>query len=216
MIIGGIDEAGRGCICGGLFVAGVVGDEEFLKTFNPKDSKKLSAKKREIIYQSLLAQAMPLHQLTLAKNIQSTNVSQRIYFHIVQKDAWEIDKYGLSWALKTAIEEILEKLGIFAKEFIIDGNSTFGARIPSRFDSKITLKTLIKGDDKNPVIACASILAKVSKDAQMLELDKLYPQYALGKHKGYATALHIQKIKENGYCPQHRKSFKISMQDSLF
>ncbi|TLD81955.1 ribonuclease HII [Helicobacter sp. MIT 05-5293] len=210
MIIGGIDEAGRGCICGGLFVAGVVGDEEFLRTFNPKDSKKLSEKKRESIYQLLLAQAIS------ADDTQSTNISQQIHFHIVQKDAWEIDKYGLSWALKTAIEEILEKLGAFAKEFIIDGNSTFGARIPSCLDSEITLKTLIKGDDKNPVIACASILAKVSKDAQMSELDKLYPQYALGKHKGYATALHIQKIKENGYCPQHRKSFKISMQDSLF
>lgn len=203
MYVGGIDEAGRGCLCGGLFLAGVAGDEKVLRGFGARDSKKLSAKKREAIYQNLM------------------EASRRgdVRFWIVKKDAWEIDEKGLSWAMRSGIEEILEKLGECGMEFVMDGNSVFGAEIPQRLkecENPMRISTLIKGDDKLVAISCASILAKVSKDRQMLELDLLYPQYALAKNNGYGTAEHIAQIYKYGHCPEHRKSFKISTQGKLF
>ena len=218
MWIAGIDEAGRGCICGALFVAGVVGREENIIQFGAKDSKKLSPKQRERIYESLL---------------DSQNNGE-IGVFVAQIEAWDIDKFGLSFAMKSGIEKILCGIAEFAtsqkligqnlarwekglEEIIIDGNTTFHAKIPhSLVQWGVGVRTLIKADDTLPIVSCASIVAKVSKDRQMQELDRLFPQYSLAKNKGYGTLEHKKAIAQNGYCPHHRKSFKILMQECLF
>ncbi|CAM3281594.1 ribonuclease HII [Helicobacter labetoulli] len=218
MWVAGIDEAGRGCICGALFVAGVIGREENIAHFGAKDSKKLSPKQRERIYQTLL----------------ESQHKGEIGLFVVQIEAWEIDKFGLSIAMKNGIEQILCRIADFAtsqnlkgqnlagrenglEEIIIDGNTTFHAKIPhSLVQWGVGVRTLIKADDTMPIVSCASIVAKVSKDRQMQELDRLFPQYSLAKNKGYGTLQHKKAIAQNGYCPHHRKSFKILMQECLF
>ncbi|MCX2716569.1 ribonuclease HII [Helicobacter sp. MIT 21-1697] len=207
MWIAGIDEAGRGCVCGGLFIAGIIADEQSITQFGAKDSKKMSSKQRECVYNALL----------------DAQKRGKIGFYIAQIDAWDIDKYGLSWAMRSGIEEVLSYLGTYILEqgilmqnqpldIVIDGNTTFGASMPTFLAYKdVRLRTLIKGDELMPIISCASILAKVSKDNQMRTLDSLYPQYFLAKNKGYATLEHKKQIMEYGYCPHHRKSFKISL-----
>lgn len=222
MWVAGIDEAGRGCICGALFIAGVIGREENITHFGAKDSKKLSPKQREHIYQALL----------------ESQCKGEIGLYIAQIDAWEIDKFGLSIAMKNGIEQILSGIAEFAisqniikqhtgqklidlehtlQEIIIDGNTTFHAKIPQILvKCGVRVQTLVKADDIVPIVSCASIVAKVSKDRQMHELDKLYPQYYLAKNKGYGTLEHKKAIAKNGYCPHHRKSFNILMQECLF
>ncbi|WP_231996663.1 ribonuclease HII [Helicobacter cinaedi] len=234
MWVAGIDEAGRGCICGALFVAGVIGREENIAHFGAKDSKKLSPKQRERIYQTLL----------------ESQHKGEIGLFVAQIEAWEIDKFGLSIAMKNGIEQILCRIADFAtlqnligqnveqntakhnlleqdveqnptdstdsknalQEIIMDGNTTFQAKIPHILtQSGVGVQTLVKADDIMPIVSCASIVAKVSKDRQMHELDKLYPQYFLAKNKGYGTLQHKKAIAKNGYCPHHRKSFKILM-----
>lgn len=217
MWVAGIDEAGRGCICGALFVAGVIGREESIAHFGAKDSKKLSPKQRERIYQALL----------------ESQHKGEIGLYVAQIEAWEIDKFGLSFAMKSGIEKILCGIAEFAtlqnllgqnlmeqktwREITIDGNTTFQAQIPHILTQNgIRVQTLIKADELLPIVSCASIVAKVSKDRQMQELDKLYPQYFLAKNKGYGTLEHKKAIAKNGYCPHHRKSFKILIQECLF
>nr|WP_236096741.1 ribonuclease HII [Helicobacter magdeburgensis] len=236
MWVAGIDEAGRGCICGALFVAGVIGREENIAHFGAKDSKKLSPKQRERIYQTLL----------------ESQHKGEIGLFVAQIEAWEIDKLGLSIAMKNGIEQILCGIAEFAisqkligqnvrqntakhnlleqdveqnltdsknalQEITIDGNTIFHAKIPHILtQSGVRVQTMIKADDVLPIVSCASIVAKVSKDRQMRELDKLYPQYFLAKNKGYGTLQHKKAIAKNGYCPHHRKSFKILIQECLF
>ncbi len=174
MSICGIDEAGRGCIAGSLAVAGVILNTQ---VDGLNDSKKLSAKKREELYEII---------------IKNSN------YHIVLIDSLKIDKIGLSLAIKNAIIEIKNNLKI--DRYIMDGNTNFGIN---------GVEFLIKADTKVSEVSASSILAKVSRDRKILESAKLYPEYEFDKHKGYGTKLHIQKIKEFGYSPIHRKSFKI-------
>lgn len=170
----GIDEAGRGPVAGPLCVAGVVLKKE-LSQLN--DSKKLSEKKREELFGI---------------------IKENSHFHIVFKSSDEIDKKGLSWCLKTSIEEIISSLS--AKEYLMDGNTSFGID---------NLKHMIKADAKASEVSAASILAKVSRDRYMYELAKKHPEYLFEKHKGYGTKAHIEMIKKFGLCNEHRKSFKI-------
>lgn len=208
MWVCGIDEAGRGCLCGGLFVAGVIGRVQMLNTFGAKDSKKLSPKKRENIYQELL----------------KAHFDEKIYLYVAQINAQEIDKNGLSWAMRHGIESVISNIGEYILkhkilqdsyeklQITIDGNTSFHAQMPPYLlEHGVELNTLIKGDCKMVAISCASIAAKVNKDKQMLELDKLYPQYNLAKNKGYGTLEHRISIIKNGYSPHHRKSFKFSV-----
>lgn len=174
MVICGIDEAGRGCIAGSLAVVGVILNS---KTNGLKDSKKLTPKRREVLYEII---------------VENSN------YHLVMIDSAKIDEIGLSLAIKNAIIEIKKTLK--ADRYILDGNTNFGVD---------GVEFLIKADDKIPEVSASSILAKVSRDREILELAKIYPKYEFEKHKGYGTKLHIKKIREFGYSPIHRKSFKI-------
>lgn len=189
-VLCGIDEAGRGCICGSMFMCGVLGKEENLKHLNIKDSKMLSESSRQDL-------AYKLVELAQKENIA---------YHIVEKNAQEIDTQGLSACLKSALKEITEHFSTNTCEFIFDGNTTFGLTL----QHPKVLRTLVKGDSKSLLIGAASILAKIAKDTQMHELDKIYPHYGFKTNKGYGTKAHIQAIMKYGYTPFHRRSFAIT------
>ncbi|STP04895.1 ribonuclease HII [Helicobacter acinonychis] len=184
----GIDEAGRGCLVGSLFVAGVVCGEkialDFLK-MGLKDSKKLSQNKR----------------FFLEDKIESHD---EVKFCVIKKSAGEIDSLSLGVCLKLAVQEILEKLSPLAQTINIDGNTAFG--LNKRYSN---LKTIIKGDEKIAQIAMASVLAKTSKDREMLELHALFKEYGWDKNCGYGTKKHIEAIAKLGATPFHRHSFVL-------
>ncbi|TPH58475.1 ribonuclease HII [Helicobacter pylori] len=184
----GIDEAGRGCLAGSLFVAGVVCSDktaaEFLET-GLKDSKKLSPKKR----------------FFLEDKIKSHG---EVGFFVVKKSANEIDKLGLGVCLKLAVREILENGRSLAKEIKIDGNTAFG--LNERYP---TIQTIIKGDETIAQIAMASVLAKAAKDREMRQLHALFKEYGWDKNCGYGTKQHIEAIVKLGATPFHRHSFTL-------
>jgi len=178
----GIDEAGRGPIAGALVMAGVILKEP-IEGLN--DSKKLSEKKREALFEL---------------------IKDKCAYHIVSFSAQKVDELGISKCLKAGLEEIMTTLP--CKEYLFDGNSTFGVS---------QLKTMIKADAKVPEVSAASILAKVTRDREMVAFSKIYPEYDFEKHKGYGTALHVSKIKAHGYCDIHRKTFRLkALEATLF
>lgn len=178
----GIDEAGRGPLAGPLVMAGVI-LHQHIEGLN--DSKKLSEKKRELLFDIIL---------------------QHSDHKIVRFSADQIDELGLSACLKMGLEEILFVLD--AEDFLFDGNSTFGVN---------GLRTMVKADETIPEVSAASILAKVTRDREMVKLSVNYPHYQFDTHKGYGTASHIEAIRLHGYCDIHRKSFKLkALQPSLF
>lgn len=180
-IICGIDEAGRGPLAGDVFAAAVVLDGE-----NPiegiNDSKKLTEKKRELLFDEICQKALA--------------------FSIARASVLEIEELNIlnasMLAMKRAFLEVMQKLEV--NLVLIDGN-----RIPEGINCET--RAVIKGDAISESIAAASILAKVSRDRYATELDKIYPQYEFAKHKGYGTKLHTQKILEFGPCEVHRKLF---------
>ena len=178
-IICGVDEAGRGPLAGPVFSAAVVlSDDIFIEGIN--DSKKLSEKKREIIYNEIIAKA------------KSYSIS-----FCTEK---EIDKINILNATLLSMKKSIENLKLKPDLALIDGD-----KIPQNL--KIESKSIIKGDSIINSIAAASILAKVSRDRFMKKISYKYPQYEFEKHKGYGTKLHIELIKRYGYCEIHRKSF---------
>ncbi|MCK9371626.1 MAG: ribonuclease HII [Sulfuricurvum sp.] len=178
----GIDEAGRGPLAGPLTIAGVILNHPIKGL---ADSKKLTEKKREILFEEICLTAT---------------------YHIVRFDASQIDTMGLSACLAQGLREIMERIG--EAEYLYDGNSAFGVS---------GLKTMVKADATVPEVSAASILAKVSRDREMVALSPLYPEYGFEGHKGYGSASHIEAIRRFGYCDIHRKSFKLkSLQPSLF
>ncbi len=184
----GIDEAGRGCLAGSLFVAGVVCNDktaaEFLE-MGLKDSKKLSPKKRFFLEEKIKTHG-------------------EVGFCVVQKSANEIDSLGLGACLKLAVQEILEKGHSLANKIKIDGNTAFG--LNKQYPN---IQTIIKGDDKVAQIAMASVLAKAFKDREMLELHALFKGYGWDKNCGYGTKQHIEAISRLGATPFHRRSFTL-------
>ena len=178
----GIDEAGRGPLAGPMVMAGVILHKPILGL---NDSKKLSEKKREALF-----------------NLIIDNSSHKI----VRFTAADIDKHGLSACLKQGLKTILDSLD--ADDFLFDGNSKFGVS---------GLRTLIKADALIPEVSAASILAKVTRDREMVAIDSLYPNYGFAGHKGYGTVAHVQAIVKYGLCEIHRKSFKLkALQGTLF
>lgn len=133
-------------------------------------------------------------------------ICQNASFHIARFSAAQIDEHGLSYCLATGLREIMSTLG--EADYLYDGNSKFGVS---------GLRTMVKADATVPEVSAASILAKVTRDREMIQLASLYPQYGFDGHKGYGCAAHIEAIRQHGYCDIHRKTFKLkALQPSLF
>jgi len=178
----GVDEAGRGPLVGAVVAGAVVLDPS-----NPieglRDSKKLTPVRREFLYQQIMekAKAWGVGQASPAE-IDDINILQATML-----------------AMKRAIEDLTVRLGAWPDKALIDGN-----RCP---ELPISAEAIIKGDAKEPAISAASIIAKVTRDRQMLALDRLHPQYGFAQHMGYPTEAHFAALKEFGACDEHRRSF---------
>lgn len=178
-IIAGIDEAGRGPLAGPVVCACVVmplDSEDIIEGIN--DSKKLTEKKREKLYDEIIEKA--------------------IDYAICEVDEKTIDEINILNATKLGMKNCIESLSIKPEIVLIDAVS---------IDTSIKQENIIHGDALSYSIAAASILAKVYRDRKMKEYDKIYPEYAFAKHKGYGTKQHIESLKKYGACPIHRKTF---------
>ena len=177
--IAGIDEAGRGPLAGPVVVGVVIlPKDSMIEGVN--DSKKVSEKKREKIYEEI------------TKNAISWSVGIA--------DQNEIDDINILQATKLALKRAIEGLEIKPDLILVDALTNIDTH-------GIPYKSIIKGDAKEYSIAAASIIAKVTRDRMMYEYDKIYPEYGFAGHKGYGTAKHIAAIKQNGPCILHRKTF---------
>lgn len=174
----GVDEAGRGPLAGPVCAAAVILPQDCIIE-GVNDSKKLSEKKREALFDV----------------IWGTAVAASVGWASVE----EIEEINILNAAMLAMKRAVEGLKPAADFALIDGNKTPPLVIPAQ--------AIIKGDALSMSVAAASILAKVSRDRLMLKLAKEYPQYAFEKHKGYGTKLHMEKIREYGPSPIHRMSF---------
>lgn len=177
-LICGVDEAGRGPLAGDVFAAAVIfAPDIVIEGIN--DSKKLSEKKREALFDEIIEKA-------LFYSIQIATVE-------------EIEQINILNSAMLAMKRAVESLGTTPDLVLVDGNK--------KPDLNIEAQTVIKGDAKSQSIAAASILAKVSRDRYMLQMAEKYPQYQFEKHKGYGTKLHYQMIDRFGESPIHRPSF---------
>lgn len=177
-VVCGVDEAGRGPLCGPVFAAAcILPDGLVLEGLN--DSKKLTPKKRDKLFDLICENA-------IAYCIASASVE-------------EIDELNILEADLLAMRRAIDGLSLKADFALIDGNIARGFQIPAR--------AVIGGDAKSPSIAAASILAKVARDRDCLELDVQYPKYGIAKHKGYGTKQHMDALRTYGPSPIHRKQF---------
>lgn len=177
--IAGIDEAGRGPLAGPVVVAGVIMPQHSMIE-GVNDSKKVSEKKREKLYDAIIKEAISYSVAIIGQDI--------------------IDEINILNATKQGVTKVVEELAIQPDLILVDALT--------HIDTKgIPYDAIIKGDAKCYNIAAASILAKVTRDRIMREWDEIYPQYGFIAHKGYGTAKHIEAIKEYGLCPIHRRSF---------
>ena len=177
--VSGVDEAGRGPLAGPVVAAAVIlSKDTFIDGVN--DSKKLTEQKRNILFDK----------------IKQTSIS----YGIGIVDSKIIDELNILQATFLAMKKALEQLAVKPNLVLIDGNHT----IPNL---KINQQAIVSGDAKSACIACASILAKVTRDSIMLEYAKQYPQYNFEKHKGYGTKAHLEAIQKYGPCPIHRMTF---------
>ena len=176
----GVDEAGRGPLAGEVYAAAVI-----LNPGDPidglRDSKKLSPKRRSDL-------CIQIKQRSLAWSISFASVE-------------EIDKLNILNATLLAMERAIAGLDILPEIALVDGN-----KAPSL--TGIEVFTIIKGDQKEPCISAASIIAKVARDERLMVLDHIYPKWGFKRHKGYGTKIHIEAIKKYGITPLHRKSFE--------
>ena len=178
-VLCGVDEAGRGPLCGPVCCAAVIlNPEDPIEGVN--DSKKLTEKRRELLYDEITRRAL----------------SWKVEFVSPQ----EIDEKNILWATMAGMARAVFGLDITPDYVLVDGN-----RCPPGLEQPA--QAVIKGDASSASIAAASILAKVSRDRYMLELDREYPQYQLAKHKGYPTRLHYELIARYGIQPFYRRSF---------
>lgn len=181
-LICGVDEAGRGPLAGPVCAAAVILPRG-LEIEGLNDSKKLSEKKRDKLFDAICAEA----------------VSYGIAFASVE----EIEEVNILKAAMLAMNRAIEKLSVKPTLALIDGNRDSAINMPSR--------CVVKGDAKCADIAAASILAKVTRDRYMLEMAEKYPEYHFEKHKGYGTKLHYETLREYGPCEIHRLSFLRKM-----
>ncbi|WAM34730.1 ribonuclease HII [Caldicellulosiruptor morganii] len=174
----GVDEAGRGPLAGPVFAAAVIMDRQRIIE-GVRDSKKLTPKKRERLFEEILKES--------------------IAYSVAMVDSRTIDEININNATFLAMKNAIESLEVVPDIVLVDGYE-----IP---DMNLPQKALIKGDRRSYSIACASILAKVSRDRFITQISSLYPDYRFEKHKGYGTKEHVQLILKYGPCELHRKSF---------
>ena len=177
-VVAGVDEAGRGPLAGPVYAAAVILPEgTVIKGIN--DSKKLSEKRREELFEEITQKA--------------------IAYNIFSVDEKRIDEINILNATYEAMNGAVNGLSVKPDFVLIDGNRIAGMEIPQ--------ETVVKGDSKSISIAAASILAKVSRDRFICEMAEKYPQYEFEKHKGYGTKVHNEAILKYGPCEIHRKTF---------
>ncbi len=178
MMICGVDEAGRGPLCGPVVAAAVILDAK-RPIPGLADSKKLSPRKRELLAQEIREKA--------------------IAWAVAEASVDEIDRLNILHASMLAMKRAVEQLAVAPTEALIDGNRCPDLLCPAR--------AIVKGDASEPAISAASILAKTARDRIMEELDSRYPQYGLAQHKGYPTRLHLAALKAHGVTEFYRRSF---------
>ncbi len=177
-IVCGVDEAGRGPLAGRVYAAAVIMPQSVIVD-GVNDSKKLTEKKRENLFEKITENALS--------------------YSIAWADEKEIDEINILQSTYLAMKRAVEKLKTKPDMVLVDGN-----RLP---EFGIPAKSIVKGDSLSHSIACASILAKVSRDRYMCKEAEKYPEYLFEKHKGYGTKLHIEALKKYGPSPIHRKTF---------
>ncbi len=178
MLIAGVDEAGRGPLAGPVISAAVILDPN-KKIKNLADSKKLSEIQRESLFVEICEKA--------------------IAFGIGRAEVFEIDRINILQATLLSMQRAVAALAVRPTEILIDGNCCPALAYPTR--------AIINGDNLVAEISAASILAKVTRDREMVMLDKIFPEYGFAKHKGYPTAMHRMILKIHGPCKIHRLSF---------
>jgi ribonuclease HII len=178
----GVDEAGRGPLVGSV-VAGAVVLDPNRPIDGLKDSKKLTAARREFLYEQLIERSK-------AWGVGEASPTEIDSINILQ---------ATMLAMRRAIEDLAERLGGWPDKALIDGNRCPELPIPA--------EAIIKGDAKEPAISAASILAKVTRDRQMMLLHERHPEYGFSQHMGYPTVAHFAALKQYGACVEHRRSF---------
>ncbi len=177
-LVCGVDEAGRGPLCGPVVAAAVILKPDS-KIEGVNDSKKLSEKKREQVYENIMENALAVG--------------------VGMSDVDVIESVNILNATKLAMKEAISKLKVQPEYVLIDGNQMIDITIPG--------ETVVHGDAISESIAAASIVAKVTRDRMLIEWDKQYPEYGFAKHKGYGTKAHTDAIAKYGLTPLHRPSF---------
>ncbi len=186
-LIAGIDEAGRGPLAGPVVCACVIMPLEKEKVIDGiNDSKQLSEKKREFLYDKIIQNA--------------------ISYSIVEIDEKVIDEINIYNATKLGMKKALEKLSVTPERILIDA---------MKIDTQLPQNNIIKGDTLSYNIAAASILAKVYRDRLMKKYDEIYPQYGFAQHKGYGTKMHYEALRQYGKSKIHRETFLKNMKDDL-
>ncbi len=177
--IAGVDEAGRGPLAGPVITAAVILPSEYCLP-NLGDSKKLSGSQRAKLYTEITDQA--------------------VAWAVGRAEPDEIDELNILWATMLAMKRAVESLNVAPSHVLVDGN-----RCP---DIDVSSQAVIKGDTFVDCISAASIIAKQSRDREMLEFDQEFPEYGFASHKGYPTKKHLAALADHGICRIHRKSYK--------
>lgn len=177
-LVAGVDEVGRGPLCGAVVTAAVILDPR-RPIMGLNDSKKLTEARREMLYEEICEKALA--------------------WCIARAEVEEIDRLNILHATMLAMQRAVQGLSITPKLALIDGNRCPQLDVPSA--------PVIQGDAKVPAIAAASILAKVSRDREMSAFELIYPGYGMGGHKGYPTPVHLEALARLGPTPIHRRSF---------
>lgn len=177
-VVCGCDEAGAGPLAGAVFAAAVVLPEDYDLPYLT-DSKKVTPKRRDVLYDQIMEQA--------------------VAWAIASVDEREIDEINILNARMKAMDLAIHKIDPVPDYALIDGNRNVGITVPNR--------TVIKGDSLSASISAASILAKVARDRYMMEMAEKYPEYKFEQHKGYGTKLHYEMLRKYGPCPIHRLTF---------
>ena len=181
-LVAGVDEAGRGPLAGPVVAAAVIlNDLHPIKGLD--DSKKLTARRRTQLFDEIMAKA-------LCVSVAEASVEEIDRLNILQ---------ATMLAMRRAIEDLTTRLGTWPDKALIDGN-----RCP---ELPIAAEAIVKGDAKEPAISAASIVAKVTRDRQMMSLHERHPEYGFAQHMGYPTEAHFAALKQYGACDQHRRSF---------